>query len=178
MAAWTRKKWSEAEIEIVKSAFPNTCTPALAEKIGCSQNQLKEIARKLGLRKSPEHLASPQAKGFKWRSGTNPNHVRPIGSERLDSTGYLVRKVSETGNPKVDWALVHVIVWELEHGPVPPDHLVIFIDRNRANITLENLEAVTRRQLLQRNSFHRYPSELKELMKLQAKLARRLDEQH
>lgn len=38
--------------------------------------------------------------------------------------------------------LLHRVVWEEAHGPVPPGHELHHLDGNRANWNLENLKAM------------------------------------
>lgn len=40
--------------------------------------------------------------------------------------------------------LLHRLVWETNNGPVPPNHELHHIDRNKANWSLDNLQAVDR----------------------------------
>nr|WP_288356107.1 HNH endonuclease signature motif containing protein [uncultured Pseudomonas sp.] len=80
---------------------------------------------------------------------------------RFSKEGYLQRKVTDTGYPPRDWKGVHILLWEEAHGPVPSGHCLAFRDGNKRNITLENLELITRAERMRRNTIHRYPPELK-----------------
>jgi hypothetical protein len=44
----------------------------------------------------------------------------------------------------------------------------MFKDGNRANCVIENLELLSRADLLRRNSIHRFPAALKEVIRLKA----------
>jgi hypothetical protein len=59
----------------------------------------------------------------------------PIGSEKLDSYGYIQVKVAE---PK-KWRLKHHLIWEMAHDPIPGNHNVYFIDGDKRNFRLDNL---------------------------------------
>jgi len=81
--------------------------------------------------------------------GNIPHTVRPIGSKRIDAKdGYLYIKVSETAPM---WRMRHVTLWEEHHGPIPPGHNVQFIDSDRTNITIENLELISKAVNFRRN---------------------------
>jgi hypothetical protein len=69
---------------------------------------------------------------------------RPIGSEFIDSYGYIRTKVA---NPDV-WRRKHIVIWEAAHGPLPKGHAIIFADGNKANLALDNLLMVSRRELM------------------------------
>ena len=104
---------------------------------------------------------------------------RPIGSERMDR-GKLIRKVTDTGNPKKDWKRVDVIEWEAKNGPIPPGHCVVFKDGRvrtvEAEITLDKLELISRAENMRRNSYlTRYPKEMADLIRLRGALNRKIN---
>lgn len=112
----------------------------------------------------------------RFRPGNRPHTWRPIGTERVTFDGILQRKMTETGNPPKDWKAVHVMVWEETNGPVPRGHIVVFKDGNRQRIELENLELVTRPELMRRNSYHnRYPKEVGLAIQLRGALMRQIN---
>jgi hypothetical protein len=74
--------------------------------------------------------------------GREPPNKRPIGSERFHSaTGYMYVKVAE---PAV-WITKQVYMWQKYHGKtVPKSSIVIFLDNNKSNFDIDNLELITR----------------------------------
>lgn len=120
-----------------------------------------------------------RAKDTQFRRGNKPHTWVPIGTEQIRD-GYLWRKITDHGG-RHDWKQVHVMLWEEHRGPIPAGMILVFRDRNKQNIQLDNLELVTRAELCRRNSIHRYPPELKDVIRLQKKLERtirnRLDEE-
>lgn len=42
--------------------------------------------------------------------------------------------------------MLHVVVWEEANGPVPKGMIVVFKDGDTMNVTLENLEIITRQE--------------------------------
>ena len=111
----------------------------------------------------------------KFQSGNRPHTWCPIGTERWRG-GYLARKCTDTGYPPRDWVFVHRLVWESAHGPVPPDHAIVFRDGNRQNITLDNLELIARSDLMRRNSVHNLPQPLKEVLAIKRWITRTINE--
>ena len=69
-----------------------------------------------------------------------------------------------------------MILWEEVNGPVPHGHIVVFCDKNAANIEISNLELITRAENMRRNTIHRYPSELKETIRQLGKLKKAISE--
>lgn len=65
------------------------------------------------------------------------------------------------------WRLLHREVWKQHHGEYPPrGTALIFKDGNRQNCDINNLELITRKQLMTRNSIHNYPQEIIEVTRL------------
>jgi hypothetical protein len=62
---------------------------------------------------------------------------------------------------KGKWTPLHIYLWEKENGTVPAGMIVVFKDKNSMNCDLSNLEIITREENMSRNTFHRYPPELK-----------------
>ena len=61
----------------------------------------------------------------------------PVGSERFDHFKYIWIKV---GSPH-GWLPKHHLIWEAANGPIPVDHMIIFIDGDKRNFRLDNLKA-------------------------------------
>jgi hypothetical protein len=116
------------------------------------------------------------------RSGVAARNWRPIGTILKDHDGYLRIKVREAlageaygfGNVRV-WPLLQRHIWEQAHGPVPPGHAVTFKNRDKNDVRLENLECITRRELMARNTVWRtLPRPLAEAVQLLGALKRRI----
>jgi hypothetical protein len=65
---------------------------------------------------------------------------KPIGTERISKDGYLERKVNDDLPLQRRWRAVHLMVWEAAHGPVPKGHAIVFINGDKADIRLDNLQ--------------------------------------
>ena len=79
-----------------------------------------------------------RCKGTMFKKGTVPPNWRPVESERLTKDGYIEIKIA---NHK-KWVLKHRAVWEKANGPVPPNHLVIFLNGDKTDCSLENLYCI------------------------------------
>ncbi len=120
-----------------------------------------------------------RAKETQFKPGLVPHNTKPVGTELVNSLGYLVRKVSDAPGltQRQRWRFVHVLIWEAAHGPVPPDHGLAFVNGDRLDVRLENLELISNVERMHRNSIHTLiPPELKELIQLNGRLKRRIRE--
>lgn len=131
-----------------------------------------------GLRRPGWHKGRMRETQF--RKGQSPHNTRPIGSYRLDKDGTLQRKVSNAkGNNSKRWRSVHELVWTEAHGPVPPKHIVVFKPGMRTNvleqITLDRVECITLAENMRRNTYHRYPQPIPQLVQLRGALQRQIN---
>jgi hypothetical protein len=105
--------------------------------------------------------------------------LKPLGTMRVNADGYLEQKITNEGSGGRRWKAVHRLVWEREHGPVPVGHVVVFKPGRRATnpeeITLDAVELVTREELMQRNTVHRYPKQIAQLIQLKGAVQRQIN---
>lgn len=118
----------------------------------------------------------PNIKKNQFKKGNIPKSYKPIGSKRIAKDGYTYIKIADTRIKKNDWKLEHILLWEKHNGKVPANHVVFFKDGNKENLKIENLELLSRSELMSRNTIHRYPPELKEVIRLNNKLRRAINE--
>lgn len=114
-----------------------------------------------------------------FKPGQMPHNHRPVGTEVIDDGGYLKRKVRDDapkGRSYQNWRFVHVLVWEEAHGPLPAGHAVAFKNGDKTDITLDNLELISRKELMRRNSIHTLlPPELVQVVQLNGALKRAIN---
>lgn len=79
---------------------------------------------------------------------------------------------------KGKWEMLHVNLWKENHGRIPNGMIVVFKDGDTMNCKLENLELITREENMKRNTIHRYPEELKQVIRLSNKLERKIQSHH
>lgn len=118
----------------------------------------------------------PGMQATQFKPGAKPHTWRPIGTERTSKEGYLQVKVHETGVTRHDYVAIHHLVWELHHGAIPDGYRVTFKDRNKTNITPDNLELVSISDMMKRNSYHNnYPKEVGQLIQLRGAVQRKIN---
>lgn len=188
-------------MKLLEKLYPDHLGSEIALRVNHPLTGVYGKAKKLGLKKSEVFNAGPLAcrldgklgagtrfqkgnpswlKGRKgWRAGGRsaetrfpkehrPHNHLPVGSVVMATIGYLKIKI---GEPKI-WRFLHRKNWEEKHGRIPRGKAVSFKDGNRLNCAVENLELVNRRQLMSRNTIHKYPTKVKQLIRLNAKLKR------
>lgn len=124
--------------------------------------------------KGTHFTAGGRSAETRFKPGTTPPNHKPVGSERV-ADGYLQRKLTDTGYPPRDWVPVHHIVWREAGREIPPAHALVFRDGNRSNFAIDNLELVSRADLMRRNTRHQLPPEINELISLRAALVRKIN---
>lgn len=156
-------------------ASPAACRLRRGDNVGAAYRFPKgHVPANKGLRRpgwAPGRMRETQ-----FRKGEMPHTWVHIGTEVVDGDGYRKRKVSDDRSlPSRDnWRFVHVLVWQEAHGAVPRGHAVVFRNGDRSDVRLNNLELVSRRELMRRNSVHRLPKALAEAIQLRGALVRRI----
>lgn len=125
--------------------------------------------------KGTHFMAGGRSAQTRFKKGQMPKNWKPLGSERISKNGYLQRKMTDTGYPPHDWVGVHIIVWVQHHGAVPKGHAVVFKDGDKRHITIDNLDMISRRDLMLRNSIHHLPDDLKQVIRLNGVIRRKIN---
>lgn len=111
----------------------------------------------------------------RFKPGSKPHTWQPVGTEVRTPDGYWKRKVRDDAeHSRHNWKLVHVLVWEEANGPVPAGHILVFKDKNKDNLALDNLELITRAENARRNTIHRYGPEVVSSIRLVASVRRQI----
>lgn len=130
--------------------------------------------------KGKSFAAGGRSPETRFKEGHAPHNTRGIGSFRITKDGTLQQKISDaSGNNSKRWRSVHEQVWIAAHGPVPAGHIVIFKTGMRTavleEITLDKIECITFAENMSRNTKHRYPKEIADLMQLRGALNRQIN---
>lgn len=139
-------------------------------------------------KKVTEYMSPEQIKHMlktSFQKGHLPhNTVNAPGTIRIRSYG-TGRKGQVRRNYKIqyiqiglaDWKPLHRYNWEQKYGPIPKDKILWFKDGNFLNADVENLELITRKDSVLRNSIHNLPEELKKTIKLKNQLTKTINKQ-
>lgn len=192
------RKYNQSIIDQICRLYPTTKTDVIARKFNMAAVTVYKIASDHNIRKSPEYMAkmhkrtsqnlklgahtrftpghTPFNKGKKMPAETKaklkffdkghvPHNIRPDFSERVSNDGYVEIKVPGKG-----FQLKHRYLWESIHGAIPHGCIVTFIDGNKMNVKIENLQLITKRENMNRNNINRLPQELINVIKQNSKL--------
>lgn len=127
------------------------------------------------------HEACRATQFKKGRPATSARNYAPIGSLRISKDGYLERKVTDDPAlvPTRRWVGVHRLVWTAANGDIPAGSVVCFKPGQRSTdlvrITVDVLELVTRRDLMLRNTFHRYGKDVAAVVQLRGAITRQIN---
>lgn len=83
----------------------------------------------------------PCTSNAKYKKGNRPHNAVPVGTEVKKDAEYWWVKIAEPNQ----WRQKHILIWEAAHGPVPAGHCLKFLDGNRDNVCLENLQLISKR---------------------------------
>ncbi|WP_373020681.1 HNH endonuclease signature motif containing protein [Thiomicrorhabdus sp.] len=112
-------------------------------------------------------VCKPNSGSFK--KGGRPDQRAPIGHERIDKKhGYIWKKVEQPNK----FRLKHQLVWEEHNGTIPDGMVLWFLDGNRQNCAIDNLELIKKTEQIRRNKLrvNQSPEEIKYTLKLVAKI--------
>lgn len=123
-----------------------------------------------GKKMPPEVYAKVQPTMFK--KGQVAHNHKPVGSERVNTDGYVEVKVAEPST----WRPKHRIIWEQAHGQIPKGHKVQFVNGNPLDCRLENLYLISNaEQMRTQNSFlAKYPKPLQDVIRLKGCINRQI----
>lgn len=109
-----------------------------------------------------------------FKKGNKPMNTQPIGTihQRKDTGGkmYQYIKIADC-----DWRLLNRHTWELHNGPIPKGMVVVYKDGNYLNNDITNLLMITKKENMARNTIHRLPQELQQVMRLKCKLIKKIN---
>lgn len=130
--------------------------------------------RRLGW--APGRMRETQFKKGQFPANHDPDFY-VLGALRVNADNYIDMRISFDKGAR-GWKPLHRILWEDEHGPIPKGHALCFRDHDSLNVCLENLELLTRAELMKRNSIHNLPRPLVQTIQALGQLKRRIHETH
>ena len=105
-------------------------------------------------------------KETQFKKGHVPHNHRSVSEDRIDEDGYTYIKIDEPRK----WVLKHRHIYEQHHGKLEPHMIVTFRDKNISNFEIDNLEAITKVENMERNRITKYPQPVQSAIKTLNKL--------
>lgn len=102
--------------------------------------------------------------------GHIPGNANYDGHIRLSKDGYQEIRI-RMGK----YRLLHLVNWEKINGRLPRGHCLWCLDGNKLNTDPSNWELITRAENMRRNTVHRYPEEIREVIRMKAVLTRKIN---
>jgi hypothetical protein len=167
-------------------ASPEACRLRRGDRVGAAfQFKKGHVPANKGMRRpgwAPGRMKQTQFRKGERRGAAARNWV-PLGTIRADCEGYLRIKVREHrdgehsgfGNTQV-WPFLQRHVWQEQRGPIPPGHAIVFRNGKPSDCDIQNLECISRGELMRRNTIHNLPPQLKATILTLGKLKRRVRE--
>ena len=166
-----RRYWTVPQLREFAQIYPTTAMLKLMARYGRSRSAIKNLAVKLGLRKTDEHIReycrlrlghpacgwnrglrfTPEgSKATQFKKGQRGPRQRPVGAERITCDGVEV-KVAE---PNV-WEPKARVVWKSHFGEIPQGF--ICRPKEKRNFSPENLMLISRQENASLNASLRKP---------------------
>jgi len=195
-------RWKPHEIELLKQHYADSTIHELMHMLNKTASSIYSQAYFNNLKKSAEYEEkrrlfdienirknitkrfkkgqTPWNKGIKgsipnnvtsFKKGNLPHNTRNEGETRLDKEGYVLVKIAHK-----KWIRKHRLIWEQAHGEIPKGYVIRIKDGNKENYSLENMELISCADNMRLNTIHRYPSDLKQAIRLLKKLKRKINE--
>lgn len=183
----------EDELRLIE-LFPNNSNAEIGQMLGKSESAIMAAGFKLQLRKTEAFLHERSSKTFfkpgqpawnkgmkgldfggketRFKKGQQPHNTLPEGTVtvRRDKRG-IPYQFYHCGSSSMH---LHVKVWKDVNGQPPKGHCITFKDGDTMNAALENLECISRVELMKRNSIQNLPEELKQTAHLRGVLNRKI----
>lgn len=138
---------NKASVSARRFVLGLTKTKAMIEKMDYDRNLFKK--GQVSWNKGKKGCMGPNKTSFK--KGHIPKNAKAVGTvtTRMDKSGKGYQHIKLPNERSMK--MLHVHLWEEANGKVPEGHVVSFVDGNTMNCTLENLECISRTELLRRN---------------------------
>ena len=194
-----RKTLTDQQVEIIIRDYLNKPVKRIADEIGSNHGTIMRKLKSLGLeipkeiiekrkqaglfkkgstpfnkgKKMTEYLSEEAIKNnlkTRFKKGQKPKQTKKsfeevIRNEKGTQYYYIKSPVDNMMVPKQRW------LWEKEtKTKIPKGYNIVFKDGNALNCVIENLECISNKELMERNTIHQYPAEIKRTLHLTKKI--------
>lgn len=188
------KRMDDREKLIIEDMFPDHTAVEIGTILNREPSAVRRYAKIRGLKKSDVYrklISSKEAAhGFKkgytpWNLGIKMSDSTKkkilktrielgydfkIGQETTDGRGYILIKTED------GLVYKHRYIWIKSGRTIPEGYILRFKDKNRNNVTLDNLELISLKDIARENAnWAKYPRELLTTFKLISKLTKKIN---
>mgnify|MGYP003461112843 FL=1 len=118
------------------------------------------------------NLITGKALQTQFKKGVNSHNTKHNGIERVSREGYTELRLSCN-----NWVLKHRHIYETHHKiELETNQYVSFVDGNKQNFEIDNLQIVTRADMMLKNTIRQYPPELQEVIKVLNKVKKKVND--
>ena len=159
------RKYTNEQIDWIRQNYPLYSRKELIELFNEKFNMNISISTFKGIR---NHYNIFCGRSGRYEKGHNPSKKGlPIGSESTTGDGYIILKLDKPYHNSIskshpNWVLKHVYVYEQAYGSIPKGNKLVFLDGNRQNCELSNLQLVSKDVHLNmnRNKYYGHSKEI------------------
>ncbi|WP_115867169.1 HNH endonuclease signature motif containing protein [Marinoscillum furvescens] len=162
--------------QFIKANYDKIGSKTIARKIGKSDTAVRTRMRQLGIVvpdevkarirqesyfKKGHNPANAGKKGVRvspkseFKKGQQPANTLHDGAISLRThINYRTGQQYKSWHIRISkgkWIQLNRYVWEKEHGPIPPKHIISFVDGNPLNCDISNLECISMAENARRN---------------------------
>lgn len=165
--------WLLSEIEYLRRHYPFKLNRQICTSLNRPKTGLETKASELGLHKDISFFDFETGPYWKGREGVHCFESKEDGaiSIRKYKEGISIQYIRVTSGV---WEPLHHHDWKKANGSIPEGHVLSFKDGDPMNAELKNIELLSRTEFLKKNTFNRFPLELKQAILLTAKLERKI----
>lgn len=150
--------WTTTEIALLQQLYATNFNTNLGAIFNRSSKSISRKGNELGLRKREGFYEGISKKG------------KRLNSIRVDKGYYYIKTAANT------WVLQSHYIWEQHFGSIPEGMYVSYKDSNPENCTIENLYLISKADLMKRNAYQNYPTELLKTIQLMGVLTRKINQ--
>lgn len=116
-----------------------------------------------------------RTKTTRFKQGALPKNTLYDGAVVIRTDSKTKRKYQWIRISKAKWKMLHVVTWEKINGRVPTNRIIVFKNGDSLDCKISNLEMITLKENMLRNTIHRYPEELKQTIRTLGKLKKTIN---
>lgn len=148
---------SDEELEFIKENVKGKTSQELMEIFNKKFN--RNLTRKQ-IAQIKKYNGFTSGVNTKFSKGSKPHNYKPIGSEFVDSQGYIWIKIADPNK----WIHKSLFIYEQTYGNIPKGYSVIFLNGNKSDHSINNLQLIRNKEKLVMKNKHLF-YENKELTK-------------